>query len=71
MNVAILFCKKGVENLYLQQFIQMVWKYYQDRQELAVYWKLRHIFYDYPNWKTMPIESIIKRLTYVKKKYLT
>jgi hypothetical protein len=22
---------------------------------------------DYPNWKTMPIESIIKRLTYVVK----
>jgi hypothetical protein len=25
---------------------------------------------DYPNWKTMPIESIIKRLTYVVKIYL-
>jgi hypothetical protein len=52
--------------------IQMVKKYYQDRQELVLH--TREIYdtfsSDYPNWKTMPIESIIKRLTYVVKIYL-
>jgi hypothetical protein len=67
MNVAILFSTKGVENCIYNTHPDE--KYYQDRQELVLH--TREIYdtfsSDYPNWKTMPIESIIKRLTYVVK----
>jgi hypothetical protein len=69
MNVAILFSLQKVLKTVFTIPIQMVWKYYQDRQELVLH--TREIYdtfsSDYPNWKTMPIESIIKRLTYVVK----
>jgi hypothetical protein len=68
MNVAILFSNKRCWKLYLQYPSRWYEKYYQDRQELVLH--TREIYdtfsSDYPNWK-MPIESIIKRLTYVVK----